>query len=182
MGYTFELWAVRPDEVLAALAAPSTAPPSVEMPDETRQAWAELGPAVATVLRDGGGGLVAEYAHYVAAAIRSVGFHYGSLDHTSSGGEEFRRRFLSGPAADRYGRDAVALLRDRALGGLTWEEYPRLGHLEAGEVAAAAQRIASPSDTPTSPGHPEDIGQLLELDKALGRAAGFGLELHSIYG
>ena len=180
MGYTVELWAARPGEVLQALAAADPVPPPVPMPDETRAGWAELAPMVARALRQGGARLVAEYANYVAGVVRAVGHYYGSLDHTSSGGDEFRRRFLSGPAAARYGRDSVAHLITRDLGGLVWEEYPRLGHLTADEVMAAADSVEA--GPPDSADHPEDLGPLLELDRALTRAARYRLELHAIYG
>lgn len=84
MGYTVELWATPPDAVLAALAAPGTAPPDVTMADTTRTAWAELAPVVARAVAAGGGRLVAEYADLVAAVVRSVGHHYGSLEQTSA--------------------------------------------------------------------------------------------------
>lgn len=180
VGYTVELWAARPAEVIGALAAANPSPPPKPMPDETRDAWAELAPVVAGALRQGGGRLVAEYANYVATVIQAVGHHYGSLDHTSSGGDEFRRRFLSGPAATRYGRETVAHLMVRDLGGLTWEEYPRLGHLTTDEVMTAAHRI--PTGPPDGGDHPEDITPLMVLDGALTRAAHHRLELHAIYG
>ena len=178
MGYTASFWATRPGDVLGALAVAHPEPPSVPLTEATRANWAELGRVVADLLRRGGGRLVAEYAEYVAGVIHAVGFHYGSLDHTSSGGEEFRRRFLAGPAAARYGREAVADLFARDLGGLLWEEYPRLGHVTAPEVGAVAARLGGPPQSD----HPEDIGPLLVLDGAFGRAARFGLELHTVYG
>ncbi len=180
MGYTAELWAVPPSHVLGALAAAHPVPPAVPMPDETRETWASLAVTVAQAMQQGGARLVAEYSHYVAAIVKAVGHRYGSLDHTSSGGEDFRRRFLAGPAAARYGRDAVARLFARDLGGLLWEEYPRLGHLTVPEVAAVAEMVRR--EPPQSPGHPDDVGQLQVLDDALTRAARFGLELHVIYG
>lgn len=174
-----ELWSAPPGAVRTALSSPSALPPAVDMPDETRDSWFDLAPVVAGAVASGGGRLVAEYAHFVAAVVRSAGHHYGSLEHTSSGGEEFRRRFLPGPAATRYGHDAVAHLVSRDLAGLTWEEYPRLGHLTAAEVAEVAAAITGP---PAIGDHPEDAGPLAVLDGALTRTARFGGELHGIYG
>lgn len=179
MGYTAELWAVPPTHVLGALAAAHPVPPDVPMPDETRETWAQLAGTVGHALRQGGGRLVPEYSLYVASVVRAVGHYYGSLAHSSSGGETFRRRFLAGPAAAPYGRDAVSRLFVRDLGGLIWEEYPTFGHLTAPEVAAVAEQVRR--GPPQSP-DPDDVGQLLVLDGALTRAARFGLELHVIYG
>ena len=179
MGYTAELWAAPPGHLLHAVAAAHPEPPSTPMPDETRQAWAGLAATVAQAMAQGGGRLVAEYSNYLAALVRAVGFHYGSVDHTSSGGDEFRHRFLAGPAADRYGRDAVAHLFARDVGGLVCEEYPRLGHLTADEVAATVARLRNP---PPPGDHPDDVNALLVFDRALARAARHGLELHAVYG
>jgi hypothetical protein len=181
MGYTVELVAIPPGEVLRALAAADPVPPAVRMPDETRRAWPELAPKVAQALRQGGGQLVAEYAHYVAGVVRAHGYGYGTLEHTSSGGDEFRRRFLSIAAVDRYGRNAVANLFNRPLGGLSWYEYPMLGHLTVAEVMAAVEHIGD-DPPPVDPEHPSDQAELLVLDDALIRSARFGLELHTIYG
>jgi hypothetical protein len=181
MGYTVELVAIPPGEVLRALAAADPVPPSVPLPDETRERWPDLAPKVAQALRQGGGQLVAEYAHYVAGVVRAVGYDFGTLDHTSSGGDEFRRRFLSIAAVARYGRNAVANLFNRALGGLSWYEYPMLGHLTVEEVMAAVEHMGD-DPPPDDPEHPSDQGELLVLDEALTRSARFGLELHTIYG
>ncbi len=179
MGYTVELWATPPGAVLAGLTTPQQTPPAVDMPDEVEAEWASLAAHVADVVRSGGGPLMAEHAHVVAANIRAAGFHYGSLDHTSSGGEEFRDQLLLGSAAARYGRDVVAQLLIRDLAGLSWEELPLLGHLTAGEVAEAAASIAGPV---AEGEHPDDREVISVLDAAIGRAARFGLGLHSIYG
>lgn len=179
MGYTVELWATPPGAVLAALASPGAAPAAGSVPDRIADTWPDLARAVEGAVRDGGARLFAEHAQVVAAAIREAGHHYGSLEHTSSGGDEFRRRFLSGPAAARYGRDSVTNLLTRGVGGLHAEEYPRFGHLTAAEVAAIAGRLADPPDLSE---HPEDATALSVLDGALRRAARFGMELHAIYG
>lgn len=179
MGYTVELWAVPPGRVLERLHAADPSPPAASIPDDTRNLWAELAPVVAGAIAQGGRPLVAEEAHYVAGVVRAVGHHYGSLDHTSSGGEEFRTRFLPGPASARYGRERVAHLVSRDLAGLTWVEYPELGHLRAPEVAAAAEQVAA--GPPVGGDHPEDLGKLGILDAAFARAARHGLELHAIY-
>jgi len=181
MGHAVELVAVPPGQVLQALAAADPDPPSVSLPDETRRAWGELAPRVAEALRQGGSQLAAEYAHYVAGVVRSVGYDYGALDHPSSDDEEFRRRFLSIAAVARYGRNAVANLFNRALGGLTWYEYPMLGHLKVEEVMAAVEHMGD-VPPPDDPDHPSDRSELLVLDTALTRSAQFGLELHTIYG
>jgi hypothetical protein len=181
MGYRIELVAVPPGQVLKALAAADPVPPSVPLPDETREAWAELAPMVAEAMRRGGARLVAEFSHYVAGVVRAAGYDYGTLDHPSSGGDEFRRRFLSIAAVARYGRHTVAHLFNRSIGGLTWYEFPMLGHLTVDEVKAAMEHMG-PDPPPEDPEHPSDREELLVLDAAFKGSARFGLELHAIYG
>lgn len=180
MGYRVELVAVPPGQVLKALAAADPVPPAVPLPDETREAWPKLAPVVAEALRRGGAQLVAEFAQYVAGVVRAAGYDYGTLDHPSSGGDEFRRRFLSTAAVARYGRHAVTNLFNRDLGGLTWYETPMLGHLMADEVKAVIEHMGG-DPPPDDPEHPSDRDELLVLDAAFKGSARYGLELHTIY-
>lgn len=132
---------------------------------------------MAAVIASGGGEITGTLSVYVHAVVRSMGSHYGALDHTSNGGEEFRRRFLPGPAAARFGRQAVANLLNRPIASLTWGDYPTLGWLGAGEAAQAAAHPAAPGPVASA-----DVGPLRTLERALERAGALGVDLVGAYG
>lgn len=138
MGYTLELWALRVPALEAELASPTIEAAAVEgddtLPADVVDRWEDLAGQVAAVVASGGGEVAGLLAVYVHAVVRSLGTHYGALDHTSGGGEEFRRRFLPGPAAARYGHEAVPKLVNRPIAGLSWGDYPLLGWLGTDEL------------------------------------------------
>lgn len=183
MGYTMELWAVPVHALVDELTTPSLGPEAAaaddSFPVDVAQRWSELAAAVAGVIRAGGGEVGGLHAVYVHAVIRTLATHYGSLDHTSLGGDEFRRRFLPGPVADRVGRDFVAALVNRALAGLTWADYPLIGWLSVEELRAAAAQSEAADDTPIAP---EDEEPLWVLVRAVRHAAHVGIDLISVYG
>lgn len=83
---------------------PASAADDDALPDGLAERWPDLARQVADVIASGGREIAGTLSVYVHAVVRSMGTHYGALEHTSNGGEEFRRRFLPGPAADRFGR------------------------------------------------------------------------------
>jgi hypothetical protein len=184
MGYTLELWALRVRTLEAELASPSIQPAVVEgddtLPADVVDRWEDLAGQVAAVVASGGGEVAGLLAVYVHAVVRTLGTHYGALDHTSGGGEEFRRRFLPGPAAARYGHEAVAKLVNRPIAGLSWGDYPVLGWLGADELTRAvesAAALAGDLDEASA-----DVAPLDVLDRAMARAAAVGIDLVAAYG
>lgn len=181
MGYTLELWALPVADLEAELAHPTLDPALAAdddtLPDGLAERWPDLARQVADVIASGGGEIAGMLSVYVHAVVRSMGTHYGALDHTSNGGEEFRRRFLPGPAAARFGRQAVARLLNRPIASLSWGDYPTLGWLGADEAAQAAARPAPPGDVASA-----DVRPLRTLERAVGRAGALGVDLVGAYG
>ncbi|MGH9153887.1 MAG: hypothetical protein ACRD03_16180 [Acidimicrobiales bacterium] len=184
MGYTLELWALRLPALEAELASPTIEAAAVEgddtLPAEVVERWEDLAGQVAAVVASGGGEVAGLLAVHVHAVVRALGTHYGALDHTSGGGEEFRRRFLPGPAAARYGHEAVARLVNRPIAGLSWGDYPVLGWLGNDELARAVASAAAPAGDLDEAS--EDVGPLDVLGRAMARAAAVGVDLVGAYG
>lgn len=191
MGYTLELWAVSVATVEAELRAPSIDPAALDdeerVPATVRAAWPELATQIAEVVAAGGGEVAGTLSVYVHSVVRLLGTLYGALDHTSSGGEEFRRRFLPGPVSDRVGADTVRHLLHREIAGLSWGGYPYVGWVSAAEArATAAPATAAPAPADGA-GHDlavvaADVAPLRALTRALELAGLRGLDLISVYG
>lgn len=183
MGYTLELWAVPVETLVGELTRPSLGPEVAEsdetIPRDITESWADLAASVAEAVRSGGGELGGRLTLYVQVVVRALGTHYGSLDHTSLGGGEFRRRFLPGPAANRLGRGFVGVLVNRPLAGLTWAGYPVIGWASVVELRAAAALDDDADDTPVAP---QDVEPLHMLVRAVHHAARLGVDLVSVYG
>ncbi|MBW3650940.1 MAG: hypothetical protein KY458_10270 [Actinobacteria bacterium] len=182
MGYTLELWALPLAALEAELTTPTIDQGRVEdddtLPADVVERWPELASQVAGVIASGGGEIAGLLAVYVHAVVRIMGTHYGSLDHTSSGGEEFRRRFLPGPAAARFGKDTIAKLVNRPIATLSWGDYPVLGWLSAAEAAQAVEAAASHQQDPGD----ADVRPLEVLGRAIARVAAVRVDLVSAYG
>jgi hypothetical protein len=104
-----------------------------------------------------------------------MGEHFGSLEHTSSGGEEFRA-YLDGPASQLLGRELVDHLLGRRLDRATWAEYPSIGWASAHELRMAANRGAPP---PAEIDDPYEI--VRDLEHIVRIAAATGRDIVSIY-
>lgn len=184
MGYTLELWALPVSRLEAELRAPTLDPVALagdaRLPDVVRAAWSGHAAQIAEVVAAGGGEIAGTLSVHVHAVVRLLGTHYGALDHTSGGGDEFRRRFLPGPASDRVGPEVVANLLHRPIAGVTWADYPFLGWVSATEARAAAERARAATDV--APPTPADVAPLRALTRALDLAGGRDLDLVSVYG
>lgn len=182
MGYTLELWAVRVGDVEAELATPTHRSRADDdtMPEQLWRRWDDLAAAVAAKVASGGAEAGGDEALYVHAVVRALGHHYGALDHTSAGGEEFRRRFLPGPAADVLGRDFVARLVNRPIAGLTWADYPLFGWASAAELREAAAHADAAQNRVEVADH--NVEPLHMLVRAVRQAARVGIDLVSAYG
>ena len=182
MGYTLELWALAMASLEAELTTPGIEAERVagddSLPAEVAGRWPELAGQVAGVVASGGGEVAGTLAVYVHAVVRVMGTHYGALDHTSGGGDEFRRRFLPGPAADRFGKDAIAKLVNRPIAGLSWGDYPVLGWLSADELAQAVGSATGRREDEAS----ADVAPLDALGRAMARAAAVHVDLVAAYG
>jgi hypothetical protein len=182
VGYTLELWAGSVDEIVGELRSPTNdgdALARAGVPDEVRRRWEQDAAVVAAALAAGGAVLDEEQSVHVGFVVRLAGHHYGALAHSSSGGDEFRRRFLPGPAARRFGFDAMAHLVNRPLAGLSWSAFPVIGWLDRAELREAA--AASRSEPWVDPDDDEDAEPLSTLDRAIGRASDLGLDLFGVY-
>jgi hypothetical protein len=184
MGYTMALFATHVDELLDELRQPSIDPATIV--DDTglvaalAPEWDALAATVADALAHGGGELSGALAQYVHAVISTRGHWYGALWHTSSGGETFRRDLLPGPLALRFGREAIARLVNRDLGGLTWNDHPYIGYLTTTELTEALNHTGHSPEA--EPDGTEDDDAVATLEGAVERAVSFGLDLVSVYG
>jgi hypothetical protein len=182
VGYTLELWAVPVEAVTKELRAPSLGPNHLDdatVPADVVDRWDDLAATVAEAVAAGGGELAGDEAVYAQLVVRQLGTRYGSLNHTSAGGPEFRNRFLAGPVAERFGRTFVSNLVNRPLAGLTWADYPTLGWVTTDELNAALATAETPSGGVE---RPEDVEPLHTLDRAIQRAATMGLDIITVYG
>lgn len=177
MSYTWEAWALDPGRLLAELGTPSLAASavSVDRRDDVLVAahrrWDELARTIAGALATGGGDLTGDLANYVVLVVRSLGAFAGSIGHTSSGGAWFRDELLGRDAAALVGRETVARLLVRELGGLTLLDGPMLGWLDLAECRRAADHVAdfAPVDEAG-----EDLWDLVDA-LIVGAARGTGL-------
>jgi hypothetical protein len=191
MGYTLELWASDIDGLLSELRSatidPSTIDDDTGLVDQLIDIWPSLASTVSEAIASGGGEIGDELALYVVAVVRARGHFYGALAHTSSGGDDFRSRFLPGPVAVRFGRQHVIDLINRSVDGLTWAEYPVVGYLTAAELAdalAIADQAGPLDDTDSDDetgAESEDIDDIHTMETAMRRATRFGLDLVAIY-
>jgi len=176
MGYTLELWGLPVRRLLDELRAPVLGADSARdhAAPHVLERWQALAQEVSAILASGGevGG---DRALYVVAVVRTLGEHMEALDHTSSGGDEFRE-LLDGPAARRLGRDLIDHLLGRPLEDLTWAEYPSIGWASTGELRRAADRMAPPA------GEEDDPFEILRnLELTVRIAAHTGRDIVSIY-
>jgi hypothetical protein len=178
VGYGIELYATDIDTVIAELTTPTLNPDEIDddtgLIDDLHDNWTSLADTIAAAIADGGGEAGGDLALYVQAVVRASGHFYGSLAHTSSGGDEFRSEYLPGPVAARFGRNTIVRLINRELAGITWADYPLIGYLTPNELADAITHADTNSD---------DIdADLNTLDAAFRRAHRFNLAIISIYG
>jgi hypothetical protein len=182
MGYTLELWALSvpalEDELRRPTLDPAAVPADGRTSAEILASWPALAAQVAEVVAAGGGEVAGTLSAYVHAVVRRLGVPYGALDHTSGGGNEFRRRFLSGVVAPQFGTDVVDHLLHRPIAGLTWADYPFLGWLSATEAQVAVGRAAGVPVVAAD----ADVGPLRDLRLALELVGRRGLDLVSAYG
>lgn len=176
MGYTLELWGLPVRRLLDELRAPTLGPDSARdhAAPQVLERWQALAQEVSAILGSGGE-VDGDRALYVVAVVRTLGEHMEALDHTSSGGEEFRE-LLDGPAARRLGPDLIDHLLGRPLEGLTWAEYPSIGWASAGELRRAADRMPPPAGEEVDP-----FKILRNLDLTVRVGAETGSDIVSIY-
>jgi hypothetical protein len=181
MGYTLELWAGSVARVEDELRQPAIDPARLApgaRPDGITATWSEDAAYLAAAIAAGGGAVDEKRALHVGFVVRHLGHHYGALSHTSSGGDEFRRRFLPGPATQRFGFDAMAKLVNRPLAALSWSAYPVIGWLNHNELVAAA---ATANAQPWPEQDDGDAEPLAVLDRVVNRCADVGLDLLGLY-
>ncbi len=188
MGYTLELWATDIDALETELRAPTIDPATLDddtgLVAELIDGWPTYATTIAAAIGDGGGEVGEELARYVWAVVRATGHFYGAVAHTSSGGDEFRTQFLPGPVATRIGRDAVADLVNRPLAGLTWADYPVIGHLHPAELTTALEHADNNNNDDEDGGDDDsdDAEDVYVIERAIRQAAHFHLGLVAVYG
>ena len=171
MGYTLELWALPVDRLARELREPTLRSHDVEHAEgmeDVVERWPALAAEVASLTRRGAE-LSGDRARYVALVIRTLGSFYGALNHTSSGGTEFREQ-LRTVGAQKVGAEVVDHLLERTLEGLEWFDYPLVGWVSAPELQSVARTLA--------PGVDENLHT---LHRAVARAADLGTDVVSIY-
>jgi hypothetical protein len=173
MGYTLELWALPVNRLARELREPTLRSQDVkhaEGMEDIVERWAALAAEVAS-LTGRGAELSGDRARYVALVIRTLGSFYGALNHTSSGGMEFREQ-LRTVGAQQVGAEVVDHLLERPLEGLEWFDYPLVGWVSARELENVPR-------TPTF--EVEEDENLHTLHQAAARAADLGTDVVSIY-
>ena len=187
VGYTFELRVGSVDAVATELRAPTLVGAEVaatcgfDLDEEVVDRWDELAQDVARRTTSGstwlGDGEDEGATMYVLAVVTTMTHWYGSLAHSSSGGEAFRE-FLEGPADDALGGGLVHDLSGRELAGLLLDVLPSVGWAGNAELRAAVAR-----GLPDDCGHlgPEDEDDLVQLIACVERAAAGGLDLFAVH-
>lgn len=177
MGYTLELWDLRVAALLHELRRPTLRPDHAYIPggEHIVEGWESLAATVASALERGGDEIDDDPALYVVAVVRMLGEPLASLDHTSSGGDEFRG-LLYGAGARRMGPAFVDHLLARPLGGLSWAEYPSIGWVSASEVREASARLPPGR---ANDGDPFDV--LWNVEHTVRTAGASGREIVSLY-
>ena len=178
MGYTLELYAVRLERLTDELRRPSLVPdPPAARPEtdgELLANWAALASATADAIGSGGGELTWPLSGYVHIVVRSLGSYFGSVWHTSSGGEDFRGDLFGGTVTDVLGPEPARHLVNRELVGLSTTDRPMFGWLTHAELRTLAG--AQPDDVP--PEHEDDLWTLID---AIDRAAATEQDLVTAY-
>ncbi len=80
---------------------------------------------------------------------------WSSIDHSSSGDNDFRGRFLPGPAARLLGLDLVIGLLNRDIAGLGWSDSPSFGWASPVELGPAVAGF--PADLQTLTDDEDDV-------------------------
>ncbi len=178
MGYTLELYAIDLDRLADELRYPAIVPtPPAARPEtdgDVLANWAPLAAATAGAIRAGGGELTWPLSGYLHVVVRSLGSWYGSIWHTSSGGEDFRGSLFAGTVAEVLGAEPARHLVNRELLGLSTTDRPMFGWLAHAELRTIAG--AQPEDLP--PEHEDDVVTLVD---AVDRAAATEQDLVTVY-
>ena len=180
MGYTVELYAISLDRLVDELRTPTLDPAQIDTrpeDDEVLQCWPALAAAIANALAGTGGELSGPLSDYLHLLIRHLGHWYGSLAHTSSGGEQFRTELLGGPVSNLYGRQTATHLLNRERLTLSWTHYPLFGWLTNTELQPLAGADGPPDGVSN-----DDEEALWTLIDIIDRAAHTGQDLITVYG
>lgn len=181
MGYTLELYAVRLDAIANELRMPRLDPaalaarPGAEADAGILRNWTSLASSVAQTIAAGGGEIGGPLSGYVSLVVRAFGNWYGSVWHTSSGGDDFRAALLGRNVAQLYGPAIAQNVVNREFLGLAYTDRPMFGWATNAELRATG-RPAELGDL-----DPDAEDDIVTVTDAIARAAATGQELMTMY-
>ena len=114
----------------------------------------------------------------IVAMIEATTTKLGPLEHSSSGGEQFREEFLGETMAEILGAPGFErTMTNRPLFGYRAKDYPSWGFLRQEELA----KLAIPTDATGLVFDPDQRPWLEDLLVMLGKARSSGLDLLTVY-
>lgn len=178
MGYILELRAGNLSDITNELTEPTIDAQAMQLDDPELEAmWPDIQTLVANTIAEGQPATAtSEVADYISRVIQQLTHWWAALQHTSSGGTEFRTSLTDG-VANALGRDFTVHLVTRPIHGIAADDHPLFGWVGNAEIERALDRAHTRGLAP----HEEQSDDLRTILRILGGAIEHELDIITTY-